>query len=84
MPKPLTHASAPRRPSPTLADLDAMIADAEDDRDFYRGFLERAETAGLGLRRGQGLLRRAEDHIAQLGRKRDVLLRRDSHGQTKP
>ena len=74
MPKPLTHAPPPRRLSPTLTELGAMIADAEKDRDFYRGFLERAEAAGLGLRRGQGLLRQAEDRIAQLGRKRDVLL----------
>ena len=74
MPKLLAHAPPPRRPSPTLAELDTMIAEAEDDRDFYRSFLERAEAAGLGLRRGQGLLRQAEDRIAQLGRKRDVLL----------
>jgi hypothetical protein len=73
--KPLTHAS------PTVSDLDVMIAKAEDDRDFYRSFLERAEAAGLGLRRGQGLLRQAEARIAQLGRKRGVLLGRE---QPKP
>jgi hypothetical protein len=81
MPKPLTHAPPSRRLSPTLTELGAMIADAEDARDFYRGFLERAEAAGLGLRRGQTLLRRAEDRLVQLGRKRDMLLSRD--GQTK-
>jgi hypothetical protein len=63
-----------RQPSLTLTDIEAQIADVEDDRNFYRSFLERAEAAGLGLRRGQGLLRQAEDRIAQLGRKRDVLL----------
>jgi hypothetical protein len=83
VPKLLTHALPPRRPSPTLTELDTMIAEAEDDRDFYRGFLERAEAAGLGLRRGQRLLRQAEGRIAQLGRKRTVLLGRDGHGQTK-
>jgi hypothetical protein len=60
-----------------LADLEAEIASAEDDRDFYRSFLERAEAAGLGLRRGQSLLRRAEDRLAQLGRKRAALLGRE-------
>jgi hypothetical protein len=60
-----------------------MIAEAEDARDFYRGFLERAEAAGLGLRRGQTLLRRAEDRIIQLYRKREGLLDRDGRGQTK-
>jgi hypothetical protein len=58
-----------------------MIAEAKDARDFYRGFLERAEAAGLGLRRGQTLLRRAEERILQLCRERDRLLGRDSHGQ---
>jgi hypothetical protein len=81
MPKPLTHAPPPRRLSPTLTELGAMIANAEEDRDFYRGFLKRAEAAGLGLRRGQTLLRRAEDRLIQLGRKRDMLLGQD--GQTK-
>jgi hypothetical protein len=81
MPKLLAHAPPPRRPSPTLAELDTMIAETKDARDFCRGFLERAEAAGLGLRRGQMLLRRAEGRIAQLGRKRDVLVGRD--GQTK-
>jgi hypothetical protein len=83
MSKLLTHASPPRRPSLTLTELDTMIAAAEDDRDFYRGFLARAEAAGLGLRRGQRLLRQAEGRIAQLGRKRAVLLGRGGHGQTK-
>jgi IS4 transposase len=79
--KPMAHMSPSRRASPTVTDLDAMIAEAEDARDFYRGFLERAEAAGLGLRRGQTLLRRAEERLVQLGRKRDMLLGRD--GQTK-
>ena len=77
----MAHMSPSRRASPTVTDLDAMIAEAEDARDFYRGFLERAEAGGLGLRRGQTLLRRAEDRLVQLGRKRDMLLGRD--GQTK-
>ena len=81
MGKLMAHVSPSRRASPTVTDLDAMIAEAEDARDFYRGFLERAEAAGLGLRRGQTLLRRAEDRLVQLGRKRDMLLGRD--GQTK-
>ena len=81
MPKPLTHALPSQQASLTVTDLDAMIAEAEDARDFYRGFLERAEAAGLGLRRGQTLLRRAEDRLVQLGRERDRLLGRDSHGQ---
>jgi hypothetical protein len=63
-----------RRPSLTLADVQAQIADAEDDRDFYRGFLERAEAAGLGLSRGQRLLQKAETRIAQLQRTREMLL----------
>jgi IS4 transposase len=79
--KPMAHVSPSQQASPTVTDLDAMIAEAEDARDFYRGFLERAEAAGLGLRRGQTLLRRAEDRLVQLGRKRDMLLSRD--GQTK-
>jgi hypothetical protein len=49
-----------RRPSLTLADVETQIAAAEDDRDFYRGFLERAEAAGLSLSRGQRLLQKAE------------------------
>ena len=77
----MAHMSPSRRASPTVTDLNAMIAEAEDARDFYRGFLERAEAAGLGLRRGQTLLRRAEERLVQLGRKRDMLLGRD--GQTK-
>jgi hypothetical protein len=81
--KPPAHALPPRRPSLTLDDLEAMIAEVEDARDFYRGFLERAEAAGLGLRRGQTLLRRAEDRILQLCRKRQGLLNRDGHGQAK-
>jgi hypothetical protein len=76
----MAHVSPSRRTSPTVTDLDAMIAEAEDARDFYRGFLERAEAAGLGLRRGQTLLRRAEERIVQLCRERDRLLGRDSHG----
>jgi hypothetical protein len=84
VPKPLTHAPPPRRLSPTLTELGAMIADAEEDRDFYRGFLERAEAAGLGLSRGQRLLQKAETRIAQLQRKREVLLGRDGRGQMKP
>ena len=63
-----------RRSSLTLADVEAQIADAEDDRDFYRGFLERAEAAGLGLGRGQRLLQKAETRIAQLQRTREMLL----------
>ena len=66
-----------------MTELDTMIAEAEDARDFYRGFLARAEAAGLGLRRGQTLLRRAEDRILQLCRKRQGLLDRDGHGQAK-
>ena len=81
MPKLLAHAPLPRRPSPTLAELDTMIAEAEDDRDFYRSFLERAEAAGLGLRRGQTLLRRAEDRIVQLSRERDGLLGREGQAE---
>ena len=72
-----------RRPSLTLADVEAQIADAEDDRDFYRGFLERAEAAGLGLGRGQRLLQKAETRIAQLQRTREMLFGRESRGQTK-
>jgi hypothetical protein len=66
-----------------VTELDTMIAEAEDARDFYRGFLARAEAAGLGLRRGQTLLRRTEDRIIQLYRKREGLLDRDGRGQTK-
>jgi hypothetical protein len=83
MPKPLTHAPQARRLSPTLTELGVMIADAEEDRDFYRGFLERAEAAGLGLSRGQRLLQRAETRIAQLQRKREVMLGRESRSQTR-
>jgi hypothetical protein len=72
-----------RRPSLTLADVAAQIADAEDDRDFYRGFLERAEAAGLGLSRGQRLLQKAETRIAQLQRTREMLLGRESRSQTR-
>ena len=72
-----------RRPSLTLADVAAQIADAEDDRDFYRGFLERAEAAGLGLSRGQRLLQKAETRIAQLQRTREMLLGRESHSQAR-
>ena len=81
MPKPLTHAPPSRRLPPTLTELGAMIAEAEDARDFYRGFLERAEAAGLGLRRGQTLLRRAEDRIVQLCRERDGLLGSNSQSR---
>jgi hypothetical protein len=79
--KPLTQAPPSRRFSPTLTELGAMIADAEEDRDFYRGFLERAEAAGLGLSRGQRLLQRAETRIAQLQRKREVMLSRENRSQ---
>ena len=72
-----------RRPSLTLADVEAQIADAEDDRNFYRGFLERAEAAGLGLSRGQRLLQKAETRIAQLQRTREMLLGRESRSQTR-
>ena len=72
-----------RRSSLTLADVAAQIADAEDDRDFYRGFLERAEAAGLGLSRGQRLLQKAETRIAQLQRTREMLLGRESRSQTR-
>jgi hypothetical protein len=64
------------RPQPqSLADLEALIAEADDARDFHRGFLKRAEAAGLSLRRGQNLLRQAEERLAQLHRSREVLLR---------
>jgi hypothetical protein len=59
----MAHVSPSQQASPTVTDLDAMIAEAEDARDFYRSFLERAKAAGLGLRRGQTLLRRAEDRL---------------------
>ncbi len=72
-----------RRSSLTLADVEAQIADAEDDRDFYRGFLERAEAVGLGLGRGQRLLQKAETRIAQLQRTREMLLGRESRSQTR-
>ncbi len=72
-----------RRPSLTLADVKTQIAAAEDDRDFYRGFLERAEAAGLGLSRGQRLLQKAETRIAQLQRTREMLLGRESRSQTR-
>ena len=72
-----------RRPSLALADVEAQIADAEDDRNFYRGFLERAEAAGLGLSRGQRLLQKAETRIAQLQRTREMLLGRESRSQTR-
>jgi len=72
-----------RRSSLTLAGIEAQIADAEDDRDFYRGFLERAEAAGLGLSRGQRLLQKAETRIAQLQRTREMLLGRESRSQTR-
>jgi hypothetical protein len=81
MPKPLAHAPSPRRLSPTLTELGAMIADAKEDRDFYRGFLERAEAAGLSLSRGQRLLQKAETRIAQLQRKCEVMLGRESRSQ---
>ena len=83
MPKLPAHASPPRRSSPTLTELDTMIAEVEENRDFYRGFLARAEAAGLGLHRGQRPLQQAESRIAQLSRKRDVLLGLNGHGQTK-
>ncbi len=70
--------SKPRLQS--LAELEAMIAEAEDARDFHRGFLQRAEAAGLSLRRGQRLLRQAEERLAQLHRSREVLL----HGVQPP
>ena len=70
-----------RQPSLTLTDIEAQIADVEDDRNFYRSFLERAEAAGLGLRRGQTLLRRAEDRIVQLSRERDGLLGREGQAE---
>ena len=57
-----------------LAELDEMIAEAEEARDFHRGFLMRAEAAGLSLRRGQRLLRQAEERLVQLQRSREVLL----------
>ena len=72
-----------RRSSLTLAGIEAQIADAEDDRDFYRGFLERAEAAGLGLGRGQRLLQKAETRIAQLQRTHEMLLGRESRSQTR-
>ena len=72
-----------RRSSLTLADVEAQIAAAEDDRDFYRGFLERAEAAGLDLGRGQRLLQKAETRIAQLQRTREMLLGRESRSQTR-
>ena len=72
-----------RRSSLTLADVAAQIANAEDDRDFYRGFLERAEAAGLGLGRGQRLLQKSETRIAQLQRTREMLLGRESRSQTR-
>ena len=72
-----------RRSSLTLADVAAQIAGAEDDRNFYRGFLERAEAAGLGLSRGQRLLQKAETRIAQLQRTREMLLGRESRSQTR-
>jgi hypothetical protein len=59
----------------SLAELEAMIAEAEEARDFHRGFLKRAEAAGLSLRRGQNLLRQAEERIAKLHHSREVLLR---------
>jgi hypothetical protein len=59
----------------SLAELEAMITEAEEARDFHRGFLVRAEAAGLSLRRGQNLLRQAEKRIAKLQRSREVLLR---------
>jgi hypothetical protein len=77
----MTYAPPPQQAAPTVADLDAMIAEAEDDRDFYRGFLERAEAAGLGLSRGQRLLQKAETRIAQLQRKRHMLLGRDDQAK---
>jgi hypothetical protein len=73
MDKPMAHVSPSRRASPNATDLDAMIAETEDARDFYCGFLERAAAAGLGLRRGQTLLRRAEERIVQLCREREVI-----------
>jgi hypothetical protein len=72
-----------RRSSLTLANVEAQIADAEDDRSFYRGFLERAEAAGLGLSRGQRLLQKSETRIAQLQRTREMLLGRQSRSQTR-
>jgi hypothetical protein len=83
MPKLPAHASPPRQSSPSSTELDTMIAEVEENRDFYRGFLARAEAAGLGLRRGQRLLQQAESRIAQLSRKRDVLLGVNGRGQTK-
>jgi hypothetical protein len=62
------------RQTPSLADLEAMITEAEEARDFHLGFLKRAETAGLSLRRAQNLVRQAETRLAQLHRKREALL----------
>jgi hypothetical protein len=78
--KPMPKTAHPiRQPSLTLTDIEAQIVEVEDDRDFYGSFLERGEAAGLGLRRGQRLLRQAEDCIVQLDRKRDAPLGREQH-----
>jgi transcriptional regulator with XRE-family HTH domain len=55
----------------SLAELDEMIAKAEEVRDFHRGFLKRAEAAGLSLQRGQNLLRQAEERLTQLRHRRE-------------
>ena len=52
-----------------------MIAEVEETRDFHRGFLQCAAAAGLSLRRGQNLVRQAEERLAQLRRSRKVLLK---------
>jgi hypothetical protein len=65
-----------RKPRPqSLADVEAMIAEAEEVRDLHRGFLQRAGAAGLSLRRGQNLLRQAGARLAQLYRSHEALLR---------
>jgi hypothetical protein len=43
-----------RQPSLTLTDIEAQIADVEDDRNFYRSFLERAEGCRFGPPPGPG------------------------------
>ncbi len=62
------------KPTPSLPDLEAQIAQAEEARDFHQGFLKRAEAAGLSLRRAQNLLRQAEEQLTRLQRKRETLL----------
>ena len=63
---------APEPRPPALAELEAVIAKAEAERDHYRQKVERL--SGKDRRRAEVYLRLAGEHLAQLQRSRDVLL----------